>query len=219
METSSFSTASTPSGAETSRLPAPQAPRKNARANSGLWVPMCASLTPIPGRECSPGLLLWALLVLVMSCATAKPAGPPAAVPLRLGVDVHQHVTMRAALPLFSGEPGSGSLASSPGQTMVNQIDVPTLRAAGLRIIVATVWPPPAIRPGRDAMAETTHQLSELREFARRRPDFAVALDAASAAKIAAGGRIALIPGVEGAEAITSPGDVDVLFAAGVRVV
>lgn len=124
---------------------------------------------------------------------------------------------MKRSLFFFSGEPGNGPLARRPTQLLVNQIDAPGLRRAGVRMVGAALWPPPALRPGRGPLAEAIIQLRELERFGRRAPDFGLALDAASARRVMASGGIALVPSLEGGEAIASVADVDVLFAAGMR--
>lgn len=123
---------------------------------------------------------------------------------------------MARALPLFQGGPGP-RVAAHPDEWLANQLDPAALRAANVRLVIATVWPPPAMRPGRTAMDETLAQLSALRELPRRDSSFAIVADAASARRAIAGGLIALVPAVEGAEAIEQVEDVDTLFAAGVR--
>ncbi|MFZ5470509.1 MAG: dipeptidase, partial [Myxococcota bacterium] len=138
--------------------------------------------------------------------------------PLRLGADVHVHLTMKRALPFYSGEPGDGTLAESPHQALVNQVDPASLRRAGARLLFAALWPPPA-RAGRTRLDEALHQARALDAFARRRPDFAIARDARHARAILGRGQIALVPALEGAEAISSVADVDVLAAAGYRVI
>lgn len=163
----------------------------------------------------------WGLVLALASCvAGPKPVTPLApAAPLANGVDLHEHVIMHEALPFFSGEPGDGALATSPYQQFVNQIDAPTLRRAGVRLVVAALWPPFNLRPGRSARGEALHQLEQLRAFTRRRPDFVLAYDAAQARALLAGDRIVLVPGLEGAEGIGSVEDVDRLYAAGARVI
>lgn len=149
--------------------------------------------------------------------APATPALLPAA-PLNFAVDLHAHVTMGRAVPFFSGEPGKGPLANSPAQQWVNQIDVPSLRAAGIGAVVAAIWAPPALRPGRTAMDETLGQVDALRAFAVRNPAFVIAQTARDLRR-AVPRRVGLLPSLEGAEAISSVDDVDTLYAAGVRVI
>ncbi len=164
---------------------------------------------------------MWLLTVALAAClpGKARPVTPLApAPPLANGVDIHVHVTMKQAIPFFAGEPGSGVLATSPNQMTVNQVDAAALRRAGIRTVVAMLWPPPPLRPTRTRLTEALHQLRQLRAFTHGRPDFGLALDAASARALASSDRIALVPAVEGAEAISSVADVDLLYAAGARV-
>jgi len=101
---------------------------------------------------------------------SGSPAGAQA-VPGR--ADLHAHVTMHAALaPLFLGSPESGTLAAAPWH-QANQIDAALLRAAGVHLVLAAVWPPFALR-GRTALGEALHQLHTLRDWAGKHPDFAV---------------------------------------------
>ncbi|MCI0574413.1 MAG: dipeptidase, partial [Myxococcaceae bacterium] len=125
---------------------------------------------------------------------------------------------MGASLPFYVGEPGRGRLAAHPTETMVNQLDAPTLRRAGVRIVVAALWPPLATRPRRSALDEALHQFHALHAFERRQGDFRVARSSAELRTLLAQGRIAVLPGLEGAEGIRRVEDVDVLYAAGARV-
>ncbi|OJT22470.1 hypothetical protein BO221_22080 [Archangium sp. Cb G35] len=168
------------------------------------------------------GTWLCSLMLLgSLGCAGLRP--PPeepalAVAPEVLRADLHVHVTMRAALgPLFQGEPGDGVLAGSHAERFVNQVDAAALRRAGVRLILATVWPPPATRPGRSALGEALHQLTELEAFTRRNPDFVLAHGAAEARRKLADGQLVLIPAIEGGEGIQRVEDVDLLYAAGAR--
>ncbi|HEX8821390.1 MAG TPA: membrane dipeptidase [Archangium sp.] len=172
----------------------------------------------------SPALPIWtALLVLLgsLGCAVLRqPSEEPAPTlaPEVLRADLHVHVTMRAALrPLFQGEPGEGLLAGSHAERLVNQVDPAALRRAGVRLVLATVWPPVATRPGRSALGEALHQLEELEDFARRSPDFVLARSVAEAREELARGELVLIPAIEGGEGIRRVEDVDRLHAAGAR--
>lgn len=142
----------------------------------------------------------------------------PAPEEIREGLvgDLHVHVTMKKGVPFFHGEPGT-VLATNPDAMLVNQVDAETFRLHGVKIVLATVWPPPALRPGRSAMDEALHQLRAVLALPSKAPGFAVALSSEEARRIAATGRVALIPSLEGAEAIESVEDVDTLFAAGFR--
>src|SRR5690349_22889247 len=150
-------------------------------------------------------------VALLLSCVLALPP--------TVRADVHVHLTMKAqARPIFGGEPGDGrALTSSPSSMFTNSVDPEGLRRAGVRPLVAAVWPPFALRPGRTALDEALHQLRELRAFARRHPDFALVKDAQEAREAIARGRIALVPEVEGGEGIERVEDVDLLYAEGMR--
>jgi membrane dipeptidase len=161
------------------------------------------------------------LALLVLGCASLhpKPEAPtPGLAPHVLRADLHMHLSMRAAMhPLFHGEPGEDVLASSHGQRFMNQVEAEALRRAGVRLILATVWPPPATRPGRRALGEALDQLEELKAFTRRHPEFVLVRDAAEARRELARGRLVLFAAIEGGEGIERVEDVDVLYAAGAR--
>lgn len=168
--------------------------------------------------------LAWpCLLVLLgsLGCAVVRqpPEEPaPELAPQVLRADLHVHVTMRAALrPFFQGEPGDGVLAGSHTERLVNQVDPAALRRAGVRLVIATVWPPNATRPGRSALGEALHQLEELEAFARRSPDFVLARSVEEARQELARGELVLLPAIEGGEGIRGVEDVDRLHAAGAR--
>jgi membrane dipeptidase len=155
--------------------------------------------------------------VRVPALALLVAAGPASAgEPLR--TDLHVHFTMREAFkPLFHGESGRGRMASSPSGIFRNQVDTDQLLAAGVRVAVASVWPPPAVRPGLTARDEAIHQIEGLREFAVHHPEVHLATSAADARAALARGQIALIPAVEGGEGVLSPDDIDLYYARGVR--
>jgi len=151
--------------------------------------------------------LLWMLL-----------SAPVQAEPGR--VDLHLHVTMdRAAIPLFHGEPGKGETASSPSSRLSNQVDYQGLHDNKLWLALGAMWPPISLRPGRDALGESLHQVDQLREFCREQPAFGVATTPKEARRLHELDRIALLPALEGGEGIEQVDDVDVLFKAGVRAI
>ncbi|MHB8876443.1 MAG: dipeptidase [Myxococcaceae bacterium] len=170
------------------------------------------------GAAVAGGALSLALAAL-LGCAhpPAVTGDPRPAEPLAFGADLHVHVTMARGLPIFSGEPGSGILASSPAQMLVNQVDADGLRRAGVRVVVAALWPSLSTRPGRSKRGEALHQLLELRRFVARRPDFAIAGNTSEIGPIVARGQVALVPVLEGGEGIASVEDVDLLYVAGAR--
>jgi len=96
-------------------------------------------------------------------------------------------------------------------------VDTDQLLAAGVRLAVASVWPPPATRPGLTARDEAIHQLDGLREFAVRHPEVHLSISAADARAALARGELALIPAVEGGEGVLTPDDVDLYYARGAR--
>ncbi len=156
-----------------------------------------------------------------LGCVAVRPPPEetsPSVDPHVLRADLHVHVTMREALrPFFQGEPGDGVLAGSHEDRLVNQVDAAAFRRAGVRLILATVWPPPATRPGRSALGEALHQLEELEAFTRRSPDFVLARSVEEARRELARGELVLLPAVEGGEGIRRVEDVDRLYAAGAR--
>lgn len=172
-------------------------------------------------RRVPRGVTLLALLGLL--CAGCRhrgetPLPAPEGLSLGAGADLHAHVLMRSSLrPFFQGEPDSGVLATSPSQFLVNPLDSASLRQAGVQLVVAALWPRFDLRPGRSARDEALGQVRALRDFVRRRPAFALAMDAASARTLMARGRIALLPALEGGAGILRVEDVDLLYAAGIR--
>ena len=123
-----------------------------------------------------------------------------------------------AAEPIFQGRPGEPGLrATSPDQRNFNQLDLDELRRAGVRVVVASVWPPPALTPWRTPLDEALRQLHALRKWAGRHPEVAIARDADEALRLAGHERIVLIPAVESADGVERVEDVDRLYAAGAR--
>ncbi len=168
--------------------------------------------------------MAWALALALTGCASrpVHPEAPSARTPepQRLSADLHIHLTMReAARPLFQGEPGSGPLADSPDDIFTNQVEAAGLSASGTRLLVAALWPPTNLRPGRDETALAIHQLEQLERFTRGNRQFAWVESAEQARRALARGRFAVLPSVEGAEGIHSSEDVDLYFAHGARVI
>lgn len=159
--------------------------------------------------------------LLLLAACTAPPrvtgAPTPSSTPA-LGVDTHLHLTMaQAAVPLFKGEAGDGRLPASPGYRLINQVDLPGLRAAGVRLVHGALWPPNNTRAGFSRLDEALEQVRELHHFAARRGGFVVVKSAAEARQAVAHDFVAVFPSLEGAEGIESVEDVDRLYAAGVR--
>lgn len=106
-------------------------------------------------------------------------------------------------------------LTENPGDRLGNQSTPRALLRAGVRVVVATIWPP----PGRRELDEVLRQVRRLEAYAAAHAELAVVRSAAEARRVVASGRIAVLPGIEGAACITQLSDVDRLYAAGVRVV
>lgn len=159
-------------------------------------------------------MLTTSLLVL---CVAAAPDG--GSFSLELGVDLHAHVSMEdAAKPVFHGRSGRGRMADSPSVVVSNQLEAASMKRTGVRLIIGSVWPPNAFRPGRTDTDEALDQLLQLKKFPAKAEGFVLAMDAKQARKIIAGGLIAVVPGVEGGEGVHKVSDVDAMFGAGMRV-
>jgi membrane dipeptidase len=165
----------------------------------------------------------FAALVLGACVSIGRNAGKAeagAAEPVTGGrADLHVHLVMHAALPHFQGDVDGPILATSPDQFWVNQLTTDGLRRSGISLVIAACWPPFALRPGRTAMDETLGQAAALAAFLRTHPGFAAARTVDGARRLMARDLIAVLPHVEGAEAVQSVADVDVLYAAGFRVI
>lgn len=133
--------------------------------------------------------------------------------------DVHVHLVMRSGLRAFQGGVDGPILATSPDQFWVNQLTTEGFQRAGISLVVAACWPPFALRPGRTAMDETLGQARALNEFVRTHAGFGIARSTADARRLIGGRLIAVIPQLEGAEAIRRVSDVDILYAAGFRAI
>ncbi|MBX7114206.1 MAG: membrane dipeptidase [Myxococcaceae bacterium] len=155
-----------------------------------------------------------AALLLVAGCATT-PDAPNLSAPARFGADVHVHFALGRALPFFQ-QPG---LPTSASQTTGEQFDEATLHRAGNRLLIGVAWPALATRAGIDARGETLRAVAALQRDVKERRGFALVYTPAQAARVTKAGLIAVIPGVEGAEAIASVEDVDWLYSIGVRAV
>ena len=100
------------------------------------------------------------LLFLLLACSTAQPLPEPASLTSpAFAIDSHLHLTMAsAAHPFFVGMAGRDAPVESTGAQLRNQIDPVQLRSAGVKLVFAALWPPPASRPGRSAFDETLRQ-------------------------------------------------------------
>lgn len=155
-------------------------------------------------------------VLLLAACATSTPAVVREPRALDGAVDLHAHLTMHAALPLV-GDASLSHRARSGADALGSQVSEQGYLGAGVRLVVAALWVPPA-RPGQTPFEALTKQVDALHEFARRHPTFGVVTGVAEARRVMAAGRVAVFISVEGADLIESPQDVDRLFALGVRV-
>jgi membrane dipeptidase len=155
----------------------------------------------------------WLAGLLALTACT-RVAVRPSFEPLRMGGDLHQHVIMTDALGPSAGHPRN-PLTGDPADRLGNQVTLEGLRRAGVRVVVATLWAGGATRE----LEEVRRQLRRLDALTDAQPAFAVVHSARDARRAIASGRIALVPGIEGAASIATVADVDALYAAGVRVV
>lgn len=159
------------------------------------------------------------LLLLVTACAagpsTLSGLSPGAA--LRGGADLHLHLSMSSSVFLLRGEPGDGSMAVEPGQGWVNAVSVEQLHNTGVTLVFSGMWPTPTWP--HNGVDHALRQVRALEDFTARRQGFTIAQDSTEARRIIARGGIAVLPQLEGGHAIKREADVDVLYAAGVRVI
>ncbi len=160
------------------------------------------------------------LAVCVSACASvSRPVTtvPPGVTSPRVAVDTHIHPNMvEAAKPIFVGAPGI-EVVDNTSSRLVNQVDFLQMQQSGLRLVLASVWPPYELRPGRTALEEALHQIELLKQFALRHPQVSLVSDYRDIDPLLARGRVVMVPQVEGGEGITSVEDVDRYYAAGVR--
>ena len=155
-------------------------------------------------------------VALLCGCVTMQQTPTPVAAPLKYGVDLHVHLTMHAGLPLV-GDASLMHRARSGADQLGSQLSEYGYLRAGVRVVVAALWVPPR-RVGQSAFEAFSRQLDALHDFARRHPTFALVTTVEQARRVIAAGRVAVFIGIEGADLIESPADVDRLFALGVRV-
>lgn len=170
------------------------------------------------GRRCDERAVKWiaTTLALLCGCATMQQTPTPVVAPLKYGVDLHVHLTMHAGLPLV-GDASLTHRARSGADLLGSQLSEDGSLRAGVRVIVAALWVPPK-RVGQTAFEAFSRQLDALHDFARRHPTFAIVTDVEQARRVIAAGRVAVFIGIEGADVIESPDDVDRLWSLGVRV-
>jgi len=123
---------------------------------------------------------------------------------------------LHAGLP-FLGDASLLRLARSGEDQLNSQLTDEGSRRAGVTVIVAALWVP-LKRPEQAPLAMLAHQVDALYDFAARHPTFAVVTSVAQARQVIAQGRVAVFIGIEGADVIEAPDDVDRLQALGVRV-
>lgn len=151
--------------------------------------------------------------VALAACATApRVTRPIPGEPFR--ADLHAHLTMYAGIPLL-GDPALEHLSTNPSDTLQSQISADGYLRAGVRVIVAALWVPPAQHP----MEALRAQVEALHVFAERHPRFAVVSSVAEARQVIARERVAVFIGIEGADAIERAEDVDGLLSLGVRMI
>lgn len=155
-------------------------------------------------------------MALLCGCATMQQTSTRVSPSLRSGVDLHVHLTMHAGLPLV-GDASLKHLARNGADQLASQLSEDGFLRAGVRVIVAALWVPPK-RVGQTGLGALSEQVEALHDFAWRHPTFAVVTNVEQARRVIAAGRVAVFIGVEGADVIESPADVDRLFALGVRV-
>ncbi len=162
------------------------------------------------------------LLLISAGCSAARPErNTEPALPSAVRTDLHLHFSMEwAARPLFKGRTGDGrGLAGTPNTRLRNQIDADALHDAGVRLAMASLWPPFRVRPNVDAHGESVRQLALLERFVDRNPGLALATSSEQARALMAHGYVTVIPALEGGEGIRTVDDVDTLYAAGARMV
>jgi membrane dipeptidase len=158
---------------------------------------------------------LMATMAMLCGCATVQQT-TPILPPLTSGVDLHVHLTMHAGLPLV-GDASLKHLARTGAAQLASQLSEDGFLRAGVRVIVAALWVPPR-RVNQTGLGALVQQVDALHDFAFRHPTFAVVTNVEQARRVVAAGRVAVFIGIEGADVIESPDDVDRLFALGVRV-
>ncbi len=154
------------------------------------------------------------LLLMALGCARVAYPRPVESTPTA-AADLHVHLTMHAALPLV-GDATLTRPVGAPSDPLAPMFTADGYWNAGVRVLVAALWIPPA-RPGRTSWDELTTQLERLHTFALQHPRFAVVRTVEEARRVIAQERIAVFASIEGADAIQAPDDVDRLLALGVR--
>ncbi len=156
---------------------------------------------------------------VALLCLTACAAAPKPSPRVMSGdrADLLAHLTLHAGVPLL-GDPGLARLAGSGDDQVRSQLSPDGYWRAGVRVIIAAVWVPPA-RAEQRPMDALRAQTEALRDFAARHPRFAVVRSVAEARRAIAQQRVAVFIGIEGADLLERVEDVDVLLELGVRMV
>lgn len=131
-------------------------------------------------------------LLLCSHSARALPEG---------GVDLHAHVSMEPALgPLFHGEINEPLQADSWDDQLSSKLNADSLVSSGLRVAVVALFAHPVL--GGDMRAQIREQIDEIEAFARARPEWAIARDAAQARALLVSGKRVLVLSLEGASGV-----------------
>ena len=123
-------------------------------------------------------------------------------------IDTHDDTTQRLLDPKFD----FGALHSD------GSVDIPRMRAGGLSAIFFSIWIPGTVT-GPTAVQRALDQISAVRETVARHPnDLVLCTTAEEIRRAKAGGKIAVLMGVEGGHMINnSLANLDKFFALGVR--
>ena len=156
----------------------------------------------------------------VFTRGDALAAGTP-----QLFGDLHAHPFMEfGAEPFFRGLPSSTRTPSSHLDVLTTQVSFTGLRRGAVNLLFAFAYAPdlwPACAKRKEGkLGEVLCQLRKAREFCQRHGHrMAIARTAQEARAIAGSKRIAVILGVEGADAVERLEDLETLYQAGVRVI
>ncbi len=173
------------------------------------------------------------VLALCAACAPHHPAPlepPPPPDPPAAGArskpiaELHAHVFHRDSIGrVFKGYPDSDFIAKDPGERFVTQVTTSALLAANVRLVVSYAYVPSLIGEDRSLTAgdreEALRQIRKAAKFAEDDPRWDLVRTRKDADDALAAGRIALVLGIEGISGIVdTPGDVDLFWKEGVRV-
>jgi microsomal dipeptidase-like Zn-dependent dipeptidase len=156
----------------------------------------------------------------VFTRGDAMAAGQP-----QLFGDLHAHPFMEyGASPFFRGLPSSSRTPVAPWDVVAPQITFAGLRRGAVSLLFSFAYAPsiwPACAKGTEGkLGEILCQLRKTREFCELHGErMAIARTADEARSIARSGKVAVVLGVEGADAIERLEDLETLWQAGVRIV